>query len=200
MSINSKMTAINDEIRSLLGITGNMGLDAMATNLETANDEVDTQAALIAQIATAMGGKAQGTGGTSGGTSGGLPSGVSALAFGTISPTSDASSVNITHGLGTKPNFYLFAEVNANYTSSVGTSCVVAGAGIDIEMKSNSSATTTLESIYMTRGYGSSGSAGGTTNGTSSLFNATTCTLYSTSTYKFKSGKTYAWLCGVLDF
>lgn len=200
MSINSKMTAINDEIRTLLGITGIMGLDAMATNLETANDEVDTQAALIAQIATAMGGKAQGSGGASGGTSGGLPSGISALACGTVTPTSDAATVNITHGLDKTPNFYLFAEKDANYTSSVGTSCVVAGAGIDVEMKSNSSSTTTLASIYMTRGYGSSGSAGGTTNGTSSLFNATTCTLYSTSTYKFKSGKTYAWLCGVLDF
>lgn len=200
MSVNSKMTAINDEIRSLVGVTGLMGLDAMATNLGTANDEVTVQSDLITQIAAAMGGKSQGAGGASGGTSGGLPSGVSALACGTVTPNVDASSVDITHGLGKAPNFYLFAEKDANYTSSVGTSCVVAGAGIDLEMKSNSSSATTLASIYMIRGYGSSGSSGGTTNGTNSLFNATTCTLYSTSTYKFKSGKTYAWLCGVLDF
>lgn len=35
MSVNSKMTAIADKIRSLLGISGTMGLDAMATNLGT---------------------------------------------------------------------------------------------------------------------------------------------------------------------
>jgi hypothetical protein len=33
--LHEKMTAINDKIRSILGITGKMGLDAMATNLET---------------------------------------------------------------------------------------------------------------------------------------------------------------------
>lgn len=33
MSVNSKMTAIADAIRSLLGITGTLGLDAMATKL-----------------------------------------------------------------------------------------------------------------------------------------------------------------------
>lgn len=33
--VNTKMTAIADKIRSLLGITGKMGLDAMAANLET---------------------------------------------------------------------------------------------------------------------------------------------------------------------
>ena len=35
MSVDSKMTAIADKIRSLLGITGTMGMDAMATNLGT---------------------------------------------------------------------------------------------------------------------------------------------------------------------
>lgn len=33
MSVNSKMTAIANAIRSLLGITGSLGLDAMATKL-----------------------------------------------------------------------------------------------------------------------------------------------------------------------
>lgn len=35
MSVNSKMKAIADQIRSLLGISGDMGLDEMATNLVT---------------------------------------------------------------------------------------------------------------------------------------------------------------------
>ena len=48
MSVNSKMSAIADKIRSLLGLTGTMGLDAMATNLATANTHVaDALAALV---------------------------------------------------------------------------------------------------------------------------------------------------------
>ena len=41
MSVNSKMTAIADKIRSLLGITGTMGLDEMATNLGTEQTNVE---------------------------------------------------------------------------------------------------------------------------------------------------------------
>jgi hypothetical protein len=166
--------------------------------IDRINSEVSNQSDLIQQIETALQGKAGGS--DDGGSSGSLPSGVTALACGTVTPTSDAATVNISHGLGTTPNFYLFAEKNANYTSTVGTSCVVAGAAIGVGMKSNSSASTALATIYMIRGYGSSGSSGGTTNGTNSLFTDTSCTLYSTNTYKFKSGKTYIWLCGVLEF
>ena len=60
MSINSKMTAIADEIRELSGTTAPMGLDAMASNLNTANGNVSTEADLIAQITTALEGKAGG--------------------------------------------------------------------------------------------------------------------------------------------
>ena len=60
MSVNSKMTAINDKIRSLLGITGKMGLDDMATNLGTVQNNVDSQANLIAQINAALEGKTGG--------------------------------------------------------------------------------------------------------------------------------------------
>lgn len=62
MSVNSKMTAIADEIRTLSGTTGTMGLDAMASNVSTANDEVNSQTDLIAQITTALEGKAGGSG------------------------------------------------------------------------------------------------------------------------------------------
>ena len=74
MSVNSKMTAIADQIRTLQGGTGKLGLDAMAQNVEAANNEVfaqavligqvqDTvtaQASLISQIASALEGKAAG--------------------------------------------------------------------------------------------------------------------------------------------
>lgn len=57
MSVNSAMTAIADKIRTLLGISGTMGLDKMSTNLQTAVTTVDTQTDLIAQIEAALEGK-----------------------------------------------------------------------------------------------------------------------------------------------
>ena len=62
MSVKSKMTAIADKIRALLGISGTMGLDAMATNLTTAQNEVSVQEDLITQIAAALEGKGGGAG------------------------------------------------------------------------------------------------------------------------------------------
>lgn len=89
MSVNSKMTAIANKIRELLGISEAMGLDAMSDNLGAAVNECDTQAdlisrlkgainenvtkttnevsaqaSLIAEIKTALEGKAGGGGGT----------------------------------------------------------------------------------------------------------------------------------------
>jgi hypothetical protein len=62
MSVNSKMTAIADEIRELSGTTGTMGLDAMANTLHTENSNfasnLTAQDSLIAQIQTALEGKA----------------------------------------------------------------------------------------------------------------------------------------------
>lgn len=40
MSVNSKMKAVADKIRSLLGIDGTMGLDAMASNLGTVQTNI----------------------------------------------------------------------------------------------------------------------------------------------------------------
>lgn len=40
MSVNSKMTAIADKIRSILGISGTMGLDAIVSNLGTVQTNI----------------------------------------------------------------------------------------------------------------------------------------------------------------
>lgn len=62
-TINTKMTAIADEIRELTGETTKLGLDAMATGLSDTNDKADTQATLIADIKRALVGKTAGEGG-----------------------------------------------------------------------------------------------------------------------------------------
>ena len=54
MSVNSKMTAIADKIRALLGITGTMGMDAMANHLGNAVTEVDNQNGIIQELKTAI--------------------------------------------------------------------------------------------------------------------------------------------------
>lgn len=61
-TVNEKMTAIADEIRTLSGTTGAMGLDAMASNVGDANGVISDQTVLIAQIASALEGKAAGGG------------------------------------------------------------------------------------------------------------------------------------------
>lgn len=51
-TVNEKMTAIADEVRTLSGTNDTMGLDAMASHVKTANEDVDEQTDLIAQIKT----------------------------------------------------------------------------------------------------------------------------------------------------
>ena len=61
-TVNSKMTAIADEIRTLTNTTEAMGLDAMATNINNANTATTTQEDLISQIQAALISKAGGSG------------------------------------------------------------------------------------------------------------------------------------------
>ena len=61
-TVNEKMTAIADEIRTLSGTTGTMGLDAMASNVSDANTEISDQANVMEEILTALEGKAGGSG------------------------------------------------------------------------------------------------------------------------------------------
>lgn len=61
-TLNTKMTAIADEIRELSGTTEAMGLVDMKMHVWEANAEVDYQAGLITQIVSVLEGKAAGSG------------------------------------------------------------------------------------------------------------------------------------------
>lgn len=64
MSVNSKMTALADEIRELSGTTTTKNIDTMITDVDVANTEISSQMNLINQITTALEGKASGGGTT----------------------------------------------------------------------------------------------------------------------------------------
>lgn len=61
MSLNDKMTAIANKIRSILGITGAMGLDDMDSGLGDCQNIVDSQAELLDQAILAIANKSAGS-------------------------------------------------------------------------------------------------------------------------------------------
>lgn len=128
---------------------------------------------------------------------GGLPTGLSKVAYGTVTPSYGVSSVKITHGLGVAPNFaILFA---ASVTSS-GSSHTIA---TYVLYKSSSSVTYEYASGLSTS---SDLSVGGIykTVSTSSVLTDTTCTFSRSSYYAGSSSATayfstnpYRWIAGV---
>lgn len=119
MSVNSKMTAIANPIRELMGTTGTMGLDTMANNLKDAVSEVSEQADLIQQVKAALAGKAVGGGGGSG----------------LVIKTGTTTSRTINTGLSDIEAFFIYKEtqtatglIHLSYTKDGGTSRMYASA------------------------------------------------------------------------
>jgi hypothetical protein len=63
MSVDSKMTALADEVRALSGTTTTKSIDAMTSDVNAANTEINEQLDLIAQISAALDNKAAGSSG-----------------------------------------------------------------------------------------------------------------------------------------
>lgn len=66
-TVASKMTALADEVREISGATNKLSIDAMTEHVSNANDEINSQATTIAEIAALLNGKSVPGGGSSGG-------------------------------------------------------------------------------------------------------------------------------------
>lgn len=210
MSVNSKMTAIASRIRTLLGLSNTMGLDAMATNLGTAQAEVDEQAALIAQISSVLNSKAGGiiptgsktitTNGTHDVTSVAnaivnvlsLPSGISKLNAGEYTSSSNQSgTLRLNHGLDETPNFYLF-YIDSSAASS-GTNKTI----LKMAIKEPCSGKAAIVMYSYFNSEGTLTTQTGTSTSAASYFNSTQI-LVDGSQSPAKAGDKYYWIAGVI--
>jgi len=178
--------------------------DDLAIILTAAGSEFgDAAAADVAKgktFTSANGLKLTGTLEIESGGSGGLPSGVSKLETGTITPTEDAQYLRVTHNLGVAPNFLVWV-MEEDISSSVLTSTATMGATIIKRSKYNSTTNIVYDVHNLIEGYTSSSSTGGTATRVSNdaYLTTTTARITGSSTYMIKAGKTYRWVCGVLD-
>ena len=104
MSINSKMTALAEEVRQLSGTTTPKGIDTMISDIDVANIEIQNQEDLIYLIASALEGKAGGGG-----------------------SSVDTCTVTITSDKGSIPGYMFTVFENESFGSKSGFSIGAAG-------------------------------------------------------------------------
>lgn len=134
----------------------------------------------------------------SGSSSSSLPAGISCIASGIYSASSDVTQGTITHDLGVVPNFIVWEAID-DYSVSPGTSCAISGVSWIMPIISGTGGSSHTYA-YAIKGYNSSSTLTGT-HGSGGAHYATTTTarLMASSNYKLLKGKQYRWVCGVMD-
>lgn len=161
-NVNSKMTALANEIRKLSGTTTSKSIDEMTSDVDAANTEISEQTDLLAQIVTALEGKAGGGGVT-------LPS--------LTNPASESdilSGKEAIDGSGNKMTGTIATKTSSDLTTSGATVTVPAGYYASNASKSVATATQATPSVSIssagkitasatqTAGYVSAGTKTGT--------------------------------------
>ena len=219
MSVKSKMTAIADKIRALLGITRTMGLDAMADNIQIVQNEVDAQGAIITHISELASTKAQGIVPTGwlGITENGmynvteyanidvyippyLPNAINAITSGTFTFETDHTSENgnfsIEHGLGRIPNFFFVFADSTTIDNPWPVNSLISLYGVRTQVGSDN---TVFSLIICANSIFPAGKI--TQSGSYSVDSDYYCKqdriiLAPNSNWHFKAGVTYRWICG----
>lgn len=131
-----------------------------------------------------------------GGSGGGLPTGISKISYGTITPSSDATTqINVQHSLGVKPDFVLWWLDDA-FSEAVKTGGASRGSVLYTGLSES------YNMRYIVAGYNTSGGVAGHDSGSMDstyYMTATNVNIRCTSKYPFKAGFTYHWVIGTLD-
>ena len=134
-------------------------------------------------------------------TGGGLPSGFSAFASGTFTPTSALTgNQSIEHGLGVTPNFfYLIALGNMNVSN---TSYVISQQCFLKTWTYNSTICYGFRLTHYRNSYGNMQHYAEALTSSylqNNCLNDTTFSIYGGSDYPIRGGTSHLWICGVID-
>ena len=130
---------------------------------------------------------------------GGLPAGFSALASGTITPTTNSSYLEITHNFGFEPNFIVWFAQNETSNFPIASAATM-GASLAKESKASETSSTIYYMANLIAGYNVTPQfSSATTRSSINYMTSTTARMIASTTYYLKAGQPYRWFCGYFD-